>query len=58
MERIQAAQMELLRSVKGITIMDKIRNEEIRKEHELFSMDEKGKEYKIRWLEYLQRMSC
>jgi hypothetical protein len=37
-----------LQSVRGCTIMDTIRNENIRKELEIFSTDKKRTEYKIR----------
>jgi hypothetical protein len=39
--RIQAEKMKFSWSVKGFTVMDKIRNEEIRKELEVFSIEEK-----------------
>jgi hypothetical protein len=37
--------------------MDKTWNEEMRKKLEIFSTEDKIKEYKIRWLEHLQRIS-
>jgi hypothetical protein len=37
--------------------MDKIRNEEITKEFEIFPIQEERKKLKIQWLEYLQKMS-
>jgi hypothetical protein len=53
MTRIQEAERKFLRSVKGRTIVDKIRNEARKKELEIFS-----KVYKrIRRLEYRHRMS-
>jgi hypothetical protein len=39
--RIQAAEMKFSRSVKGCTIMGKIRNEEIRKQLDIFSVEKK-----------------
>ena len=36
LSRIQAAEMKFLRSVKGCTILDKVRNENIRRELKFF----------------------
>jgi hypothetical protein len=47
--RIQSAEMKLLRSVKGCTRMDHIRNEDIRTELEMYAIQGKSTEYRIRW---------
>jgi hypothetical protein len=54
--RIQSAEMRFLRSVKGCTRMDHIRNEEIRTELEMYVIQDKITEYRIRWSAHLQRM--
>jgi hypothetical protein len=54
--RIQSAEMKFLRSVKGCTRMDHIRNEEIRTEIEMYTIQDKITEYRIRWSARLQRM--
>jgi hypothetical protein len=54
--RIQSAEMKFLRSVKGCTRMDHIRNEEIRTELEIYAIQDKITEYRIRWSAHLQRM--
>jgi hypothetical protein len=54
--RIQSAEMKFLRSVKGCTRMDHIRNEEIRNELEMYAIQDKITEYRIRWSTHLQRM--
>jgi hypothetical protein len=54
--RIQSEEMKFLRSVKGCTRMDNIRNEEIRTELEMYAIQNKITEYRIRWSAHLQRM--
>jgi hypothetical protein len=54
--RIQASEMKFLRSVKGCTREDKIRNEEIREELRIFNISEKIQGYHDRWVEHLERM--
>jgi hypothetical protein len=54
--RIQSAEMKFLRSVKGCTRMDHIRNEEIRTDLEMYAIQDKITEYRIRWSSHLQRM--
>jgi hypothetical protein len=53
--RIQSAEMKFLRSVKRCTRMDHIRNE-IRTEFEMYEIQDKITEYRIRWSARLQRM--
>jgi hypothetical protein len=54
--RIQSAEMKFLRSVKGCTRMDHVRNEEIRTELDMYAIQDKITEYRIRWSAHLQRM--
>jgi hypothetical protein len=54
--RIQSAEMKFLRSVKGCTRMDHIRNEEIRTEIEMYAVQDTITEYRIHWSAHLQRM--
>jgi hypothetical protein len=51
--RIQSAEMKFLRSVKGCTRMDHIRNEEIRTELKMYAIQNKIREYRIRWSTHL-----
>jgi hypothetical protein len=53
--RIQSAEIKFLRSVKGCTRMDRISNE-IRTELEMYAIQDKITEYRIRWSAHLQRM--
>jgi hypothetical protein len=53
--RIQSAEMKFLRSVKGCTRIDHIRNAEIRTELEIYAIQDKITEYRIRWSAHLQR---
>jgi hypothetical protein len=48
--------MKFLRSVKGCTRMDHIRNEEIRTELEMYVIQDTITEYRIRWSAHLQGM--
>jgi hypothetical protein len=54
--RTQASEMRFLRSVKGCTREDKIRNEEIREELRIYNSSEKIEDYHDRWVEHLERM--
>jgi hypothetical protein len=54
--RIQSAEMKFLRSVKGCTRMDHTRNEEIRTELEMYAIQDKITEHRIRWSAHLQGM--
>jgi hypothetical protein len=57
MIKIQAAEIKFLLPVKKRKVTDSIRKEEVRKELDIFSIEEKRKEYKIRWLGYLQKIN-
>jgi hypothetical protein len=54
--RIQAAEMKHLRTVKGCTRLDQIRNEDIRNELGISPLSEKLIEYRNNWKAHLQRM--
>ena len=54
--KIQAAEMKFLRSVKGCTRMDKIRNDAIREELNIESVNNKIIENRQKWIEHLVRM--
>jgi hypothetical protein len=52
----QAAETRFLRSVKGCTRLDKIRNGDIRKELGVFSITDRIRRYRQDWLEHVARM--
>jgi hypothetical protein len=54
--RILAAEMKYLRTVKRCTILDQIRNEDIRNEVGISPLSEKIIEYGNKWKVHLQRM--
>jgi hypothetical protein len=54
--RIQSAEMKFLRPVKGCIRMDHTRNKEIRTKLEMYAIQDKITEYRIRWSAHLQRM--
>jgi len=56
MTRLEAAEMRFLRSVKGYTRLDKIRNEVIRKELEISGLQDLRSKHKQNWINYLERM--
>jgi len=56
MTRLEAAEMRFLRSVKGYTRLDKIRNEVIRKELEISGIKDVRVQYKQNWTNHLERM--
>lgn len=54
--KIQSTEMRFLRKTKGCTRMDKIRNEEIRTELQIFSINDKIDNYRNNWLQHINRM--
>ncbi|RZF44869.1 hypothetical protein LSTR_LSTR004494 [Laodelphax striatellus] len=54
--RLQAAEMRFLRKVKGCDRRDQIRNDDIRTELNVYSMNKKVSEYRQQWREHIQRM--
>jgi hypothetical protein len=55
-KKLQAAEMRFLKSVKGRTRLDKIRNEDIKKELGVFSINDTMRIYRQDWLEHVERM--
>jgi len=56
MTRLEAAEVHLLRSVKGYTRLDKIRSEVMRKELEISGIQDARLKYKQNWVNHLKRM--
>jgi hypothetical protein len=56
MTRLEAAEMRFLRSIKGYTRQDKIRNEVIRKELEIEGIQDVRSKYIQNWINHLERM--
>ena len=56
MTSLEAAEMRFLRSVKGYTRLDKIRNEVIRKELEVSGIQYVKFKHKQNWINHLERM--
>jgi uncharacterized protein YydD (DUF2326 family) len=56
MSKIQATEMRYLRSVKGCTKLDHIKNKDIRKELDIDSTQYKIENYRKKWIEHLDRM--
>jgi hypothetical protein len=52
--RLEAAEMRFLRSVKGYTRLDKIRSEVIRKDLEISGMQDVRSKYKQNWINHLR----
>lgn len=53
---IQATEMKFLKSIKGCTLRDQIRNKQIREELKIFSINDRIKENREVWKEHLNRM--
>jgi hypothetical protein len=53
--RLEAAEMRLLRSVKGYKILDKIRSEIIRKDLEISGIQDVRYKYTQNWINHLRR---
>jgi len=57
MTRLEAAKMRVLRSViKGYTRLDKIRNKVIRKELEIYGIQDVRSKHKQNWINHLEIM--
>jgi hypothetical protein len=56
MTRLEDAEMRFLRSVQGYTRLDKIRSEVIRKELEVFGIQDVRSRYKQNWINHLGKM--
>jgi len=55
MTRLEAAEMRFLRSVKGYTRLDEIRSEFIRKEPEIYGIQDVKSIYKQNWINHLKK---
>jgi hypothetical protein len=55
-QRIQAAEMKFLRSIAGVTKMDKIRSKEIRKRLSVERLSYKIGKERLRWFGHMKRM--
>jgi hypothetical protein len=53
---LEAAEMRLLRSVKGYARLDKVRSEVIRKDLEISGIHDVRTKYKQNWINHLRRM--
>ncbi|KAK9872666.1 hypothetical protein WA026_018800, partial [Henosepilachna vigintioctopunctata] len=49
--------MRYLRSVKGCTLLDRIRNDDIRRELKIFNLCDRIREYRNCWKDHVQRMT-
>ena len=56
MTRLEAAEMRFLRSAAGCTRLDKIRSEAVRKELEIFGIQDVRLKYKQNWINHLEKM--
>jgi hypothetical protein len=54
--KLQTAEMQFLRSAKVCTRLDRIRNENTRKELGVFSMNNRRRKYRQDWLEHVGRI--
>ena len=54
---IQSSELKFLRNVKGYSIMDKIRNEDIRKKLKITPILVNIRNYRTQWKENLERMN-
>lgn len=57
-KKIQVQEMKYLRKVAGVTIMDKIRNEEIRERLKIESVRKYMEKAKLRWWGHMKRLSA
>ena len=54
-QRIQAAEMKFLRQTKGCTLLDHIRNNDIRRDLNIYNINDKIQQYKTNWIEHVHR---
>lgn len=54
--QLQSAEMKFLRRTKGCTREDRFKNDEIREELNVKSLNERMMEYRNKWLQHVQRM--
>ena len=53
---LEKTEMRMLRRIKGVTLRDKVKSVDIRKEPGVTSIQEKVREMRLRWYGYMQRM--
>ena len=54
--RIQAAEMEFLRKIRGLTLLDKVKSADIRKSLNIESLLLRLERSQLRWYEHVTRM--
>jgi hypothetical protein len=54
--KVQAAEMKFLRRIKGVTRLDRLRNDDIRRELNIFSLNRKIGDNKRQWMDHIDRM--
>ena len=54
--RVQAAEMKVLRVIKGVTRLDRLRNTDIRRDVGVMSILDLNEESKMRWYGHVKRM--
>ena len=53
---LEKTEMRMLRSIKGVTLRDKVKSVDIRKELGVNSIKEKVRDMRLRWYGHMQRM--
>ena len=53
---LEKTEMRMLQRIKGVTLRDKVKSVDIRKELGVTSIQEKVREMRLRWYEHMQRM--
>ena len=53
---LEKTEMRMLRSIKEVTLRDKVKSVDIRKELGVTSLQEKVREMRLRWYRHMQRM--
>ena len=53
---LEKTEMRVLRRIKGVTLRDKVKSVDIRKELDVSSIQEKVREMRLRWYGHMQRM--
>jgi hypothetical protein len=54
---IQAAEMKFVFMVKSCTKLDKFHNEDIRKDIQIYSINNTIKDYRVKWFQHTQQMN-